>query len=82
MWAAAGKDYKLYLFKFDNSTPDDKAQYGKALSLHYDEITDCLEIKEPKSIVTCSMDRSLVLYDVDGGFLIRAIKMAHENSIN
>jgi hypothetical protein len=27
------------------------------------------------------MDRSLVLYDVKGGFVIRAIKQAHNNAI-
>ena len=65
----------------ENLTPDDKVPWGKPLSLHYDEITDCVEVKEPKSICTCSMDRSIVLYDVHQGYVIRVIKLAHDNAI-
>ncbi len=53
---------------------DESAQIGKSLILHNDDITDCVEIDDPKCIVTCSMDRSLVMFDMISGFTIRVIK--------
>jgi len=53
---------------------DESAQIGKSLVLHNDDITDCVEIDDPKCIVTCSMDRSLVMFDMISGFTIRVIK--------
>lgn len=51
------------------------------MSLHSDEITDCVEIREPRAICTCSMDRSIVMFDVNAGYVIRVIKLAHDNAI-
>lgn len=82
IWATGGgQDHKLYLWRISQGVADDQCQVGKPLSLHSDEITDCVEIREPKCICTCSMDRSIVMYDVTQGYVIRAIPLAHDNSI-
>ena len=80
MWATAGKDYKLYLWQVE-STQDDQSSVGRALSLHSDAITDCLEIPDPKCICTCGMDRAIVMYDYQNKYVLRVIKNAHDNSI-
>lgn len=51
------------------------------MSLHSDEITDCVEIREPKCICTCGMDRAIVMYDFVNKYVLRVIQNAHENSI-
>lgn len=64
-WATAGSDFKLYLWDIKQTSDHAEYQVSRPLSLHYDEITDCVEIKEPKCLCTCSMDRSIVMYDAN-----------------
>jgi WD40 repeat protein len=81
LWATAGADHKLYTWNVHNNPLSDEYQVGRGLSLHYDQITDCVEINDPKCICTCSMDRSIVMYDLQQGYVIRAIRLAHDNAI-
>jgi WD40 repeat protein len=81
MWATASADFKFQFWNLHNKSNCDEYRFGRPLNLHFDEITDCVEIDDPKSICTCSMDRSIVIYDYDQGFIIRVIKLAHDNAI-
>lgn len=65
VWATAGEDFKLYLWRISHFTKDEDALISKPLSLHSDEITDCIEVKEPKCFCTSGMDRNIVMFDFE-----------------
>ena len=61
-WLTAGTDF---LIREWNVSPLAKVpQVGKPLRLHSDLISDCIEIDNPFAIVTGSLDRSIVMYDL------------------
>jgi WD40 repeat protein len=53
----------------------------QTLDIHTDEITDCVEIANPQCIATCSLDRSIVLFDVEHREHLRTISDGHEKGI-
>ena len=48
---------------------------------HTDEITDCVEILNPLCIATCSLDQSIVLWDVEQNEILTRITDYHEKGI-
>jgi WD40 repeat protein len=82
LWVTTGTDFKLYKWNVQTIFPANiSAQVGKAYVVHNDQITDLIEIDEPRCIATCSMDRSIVLFDIVNGFTIRVIKTAHDTAV-
>ena len=54
---------------------------GEAVQLHSDLITDCCEILNPFCIATCSLDRSIVLYDLKNREALRRFKRKHVTGV-
>ena len=48
---------------------------------HTGEITDCIEILNPLCIATCSLDKTIVMYDLDSRQILRKIQEHHKKGI-
>lgn len=77
IWLTAGRDFKLR--HWDISKPG--GHVLQTISIHSDEITDCVEIVNPRCIATCSLDRTIVMFDLEHREIIRTIDNAHEKGI-
>lgn len=78
LWLTAGKDFKLRHWAVYLNKPGNCLQ---TLELHTDLITDCVEVDNPVCIATCSLDRTIVLFDVEHREYLRTIKQGHEKGI-
>ena len=54
---------------------------GEPFQLHSDLITDCVEILNPFCIATCSLDRSIVLYDLKNREALRRFARKHVTGV-
>lgn len=63
LWLTAGMDFKLRHWAVHKTGAG--CLLGDPLKLHKDEITDCVELVNPRCIITCSMDRTIVFYDMN-----------------
>lgn len=54
---------------------------GEPVQLHSDFITDCVEISNPLCIATCSLDRSIVLYDLKNKEALRRFSRKHVTGV-
>jgi len=75
-WLTAGADFKLRQWDIEK-----KGRMERELDFHSDEITDCVEIKNPNCIATCSLDRTIVMYDINLGEILRIINENHSKGI-
>lgn len=50
---------------------------GHPLTFHSDEITDCRELPQPMCIATCSLDHTIVFYDLVNYIHLKTIPKAH-----
>ena len=48
---------------------------------HSLEITDCVEILNPLCIATCSLDKTIVMYDIESRQVLRKIQEHHKKGI-
>lgn len=58
-----------------------KNEMGEPFQLHSDLITDCVEIKAPFCIATCSLDRTIVLYDLKNREALRRFSRKHVTGV-
>jgi WD40 repeat protein len=63
LWLTAGMDFMMRVWDTQKTARD--CLLGDPLKLHRDEITDCVELANPRCIITCSMDRTIVFYDMN-----------------
>jgi len=54
---------------------------GEPVQLHSDLITDCIEILSPFCVATCSLDRSIVLYDLKNREALRRFSRKHVTGV-
>ena len=79
MWLTAGTDFKLRQW---NLSPLAKVpQVGEPIHLHSDLVQDCLEIATPFSIATCSLDRSIVMYDLKNMEVLKRFSRKHDTGV-
>lgn len=57
------------------------AQVGEAIHLHTAAVTDLVEINHPPSIITCSSDKTIKMYNLDRNLLIRTFTQHHTNGV-
>jgi len=76
VWLTAGRDFKLRWWDTDRL-----GSLKRTFDIHTDEITCCIEIKNPACIATCSLDRTIVMYDLANGEIIRRINENHDKGI-
>lgn len=78
IWLSAGRDYKMRQYEIEKSS-------GKIMRedflRHEDEITDCIGILTPSCIATCSLDQTIIMFDLVNGTIIRQITEKHEKGI-
>ena len=77
-WITAGADFKVRHWSYD------KCKYLQTLDIkHTDEVTSCVEIQSSSfnAIATCSLDRTINLYDVEHSHALSTIKDEHEKGI-
>jgi len=79
VWLTAGKDFKLR--QWNISPLADKKEMIEAVQLHSDLITDCVEVLSPFCIATCSLDRSIVLYDLKNSEVLRRFSRKHVTGV-
>lgn len=76
---ASLKDFKLRIW---NISPFVKNPLvGEPLSLHTQEITDLVEIRNPPCILTCSMDKTIKMYKIERKQLMKTFPDHHTNGI-
>ena len=75
-WITASRDYKINVWDINKDQPI-VYQYF----VHTDSIMDACEISSPLSIATCSLDRTIVLYNIIEGFKVRTIAGDHQKGI-
>ena len=77
-WITAGRDYKIRHWSIDG-------KQGRILQelyiMHTDDVTDCVEILNPMCIATCSLDQSIILYDVEHNEELIKISDNHEKGV-
>lgn len=78
-WLTAGKDFKLR--QWNISPIAQKREMGDPVQLHSDLITDCQEILSPFCIATCSLDRTIVLYDLKNREALRRFDRKHVTGV-
>ena len=90
LWLTAGIDRKLRHWSLEKTmsqpTGDkEKQQKGgllQVLPLDFkDDITDCIEIHFPRCVAVSSMDKSIVLYDVEHNELLTEVVGYHQKGI-
>ena len=54
---------------------------GDPVQLHSDLITDCAEILSPFCVATCSLDRTIVLYDLKNREALRRFDRKHVTGV-
>ena len=52
-------------------------QVGEPLKLHSDLVSDLIEISNPFAIVTASLDRSIVMYDLKNNEVLKRFSRQH-----
>lgn len=57
------------------------AQVGEAIHLHTAAVTDLVEINHPPSIITCSNDKTIKMYNLDRNVHIRTFTQHHTNGV-
>jgi WD40 repeat protein len=77
-WITAGRDFKLREWDLDMRGGN---YLIRELDYHKDEITDLVEIKNPNCIATCSLDKTIVMYDINQGEILRTINEFHTKGI-
>ena len=78
-WLTAGKDFKLR--QWNISPIAQKHEMGEPVQLHSDMLTDCIEITNPFCVATCSLDRTIVLYDLKNGEALRRFSKKHTTGV-
>jgi len=76
LWLTAGRDFKLRHWSIYKA-----GELLQELDIHTDEITDCIEIINPSCIATCSLDKTIVMFDVEHRVALRTIKESHDKGI-
>ena len=76
LWLTAGRDFKLRHWSIHKG-----GELLQTLSIHTDDITDCVEIVNPQCIATCSLDKTIVMFDVEHRVALRTIKESHDKGI-
>ena len=56
-------------------------QVGEPLKLHSDLVSDLIEIDNPFAIVTGSLDRSIVMYDLKNGEVLKRFSRQHNTGV-
>ena len=54
---------------------------GEPIQLHSDVVSDCVEIASPFCIATCSLDRTIVLYDLRNREALRRFARKHVTGV-
>ena len=54
---------------------------GEPLDLHTELVTDLVEIRNPPAILTCSLDKTIKMYNFDRSQLMRTFPNHHTNGI-
>ena len=78
-WLTACKDFKIH--QWNISPIAQKHEMGEGVQLHSDLITDCAEISNPFCVATCSLDRTIVLYDVKAREALRRFDRKHVTGV-
>lgn len=86
---SAGKhDFKLRQWNFSPFVSNalvgeigEKNEKGEIMQLHTSNVTDVVEILNPASIITCSLDKTIKMFNMDRGVLMRTFTMYHHNGI-
>ena len=76
LWLTAGRDFQPRHWPLNKG-----GGILQTLRIHTDEITDCVEIHTPQCIATCSLDRTIVLFDIEHREHLRTINQGHEKGI-
>ena len=79
-WLTAGKDFKIRKWNISPIVPN-KLKDNEPQQLHSDKITDCVEITSPLSVATCSLDHSIVLYDLKKKEVLRRLSQRHVTGV-
>lgn len=75
LWLTGGKDFKLRQWEIPLGIKD--GVMLQEIDIHTDEISDCVEVLNPKCVATCSMDKTIVLFDVVHREHLRTITDGH-----
>ena len=78
-WLTTGKDFLLR--QWNISPIAQKHEMGEPVQLHSDLITDCCEVLSPFCIATCSLDRTIVLYDLKNKEALRRFAKRHVTGV-
>jgi hypothetical protein len=76
---AGMKDFQIRQWNFSPFVKNPLV--GEPISIHTDSVTDILEIRNPPSIITCSLDKTIKMYNLDRRTLIRSFTQHHKNGI-
>ena len=76
---AGHKDYNLRDWNFNPIVL--KSQVGEPIRIHQNRITDLVEISHPPCIITCSMDKTIKMYNLESRVLIKELTGHHTNGI-
>jgi WD40 repeat protein len=79
LWLTAGKDNKLLHWNIPLGVKD--GELLQKIDIHSDEITDVVEVLNPKCVATCSMDKTIVLFDIVHREHLRTISDGHGKGI-
>ena len=79
LWLTGGKDNKLRHWNIPLGIKD--GDLMQTIDIHKDEITCCVEVLKPFCVATCSLDRTIVLFDIVNREHLRTIDDHHEKGI-
>ena len=79
MWLTAGTDFKIRKWNFSPLAKN--SQIGNPIEIHSDLVSDIQEITNPPCIATGSLDRTIVLYDLQNGEVLRSFNQHHQTGV-
>jgi WD40 repeat protein len=76
MWLTGGNDFKLRRWSIHKG-----AGVLQTIDIHTDDITECVEIESPLCVATASLDRTIVMINIENPHQQRRIKDGHTTGI-
>jgi WD40 repeat protein len=73
------KDFKLRVWNFSPFVRNPLV--GEPIKIHKGAITDLVEIRNPPCIITCSLDKTIKMYNLEKRMLIRSFSQHHTNGV-
>lgn len=81
-WLTAGKDHRLYQWAITKRAGQHlQGKLERTIDLFKDDITQIVEVKHPACIAMCSLDKTIIMYDLTQGITLKKLEGQHSKGI-